>query len=556
MGLRDFLDCGINPSQTELTITHHPMVRNDVMKPSLPGISLTSWIQHIHLAEPSLKDNTADADRLLHALGCSIGLDMGRLTADWRLLRSLPGTLRETAYRVRVVLFHDTRNAFLVDVLNSEDPEPVWGVAVDLGTTRIVIRLIDLTSKTVCCETSFDNPQMTIGPDILSRVHHACTVDGGLEHLQRVVIEELNGAIEALCLAKGSDSSRVFLVSVSGNTTMSHLLLGLSPYYLIREPYIPVMNRFPVVSATDIGLKLRSTTLVYVFPNIGSYFGGDLVSGILYAGLHRQEEPVLMVDVGTNAEVVLGNASWMMACAGAAGPALEGGVSKMGMMAGPGAIDRVWIDSNTGAVLYHTIGDQPPKGICGSGIIDLAACLFQKGFIDIRGKFVASACGDRLREVDGMAAYCIVEGSKSATGEPLYLTQADLDSLIRSKAAMYTILETLTAAVGMRPEELKSVWIAGTFGMFIDPVSAITIGMIPDLPLERYRAIGNSSLEGATLVLIRPEAMSEIPRIQENITYMELNVNVDFMNRFSAAKFLPHTDPSRFPSVGIHRQGL
>ncbi len=531
--------------------TDHPLVRNDVMQKSSSSIAWTSWVQDIQLAEPSLKDNTADTDRLLRALGSSLGLDIGRISSDWRLLRSLPVILRKTGYRVRTVFFHDARNAFLIDVLDPEDPKPVWGVAVDLGTTRIVIRLIDLTSKTVCGETSFDNPQIAVGPDILSRVHHACSVDGGLEYLQRVAIEKLHEAIEALCLAKGSDLSRVFLVSVSGNTTMSHLFLGLSPYYLIREPYIPVMNRFPVVSATDIGLKLRPTARVFVFPNIGSYFGGDLISGILYTGLHRQEQTVLMVDVGTNAEVVLGNASWMMACAGAAGPALEGGVSKMGMMAGPGAIDRVEIDPNTGEMRYHTIGDQAPKGICGSGIIDLAACLFRKGFIDIRGKFVASRCGDRLREHDGMAAFCIVEAAESATGEPLYLTQADLDSLIRSKAAMYTILETLTAAVGMRPEDLESVLIAGTFGMFIDPVSAITIGMIPDLPLECYRAIGNSSLEGATLVLMRPETLSEIPRIQENITYMELNVNVDFMNRFSAAKFLPHTDPSRFPSVRI-----
>lgn len=519
------------------------------MKPLSSSRQLASWVQDIQLTEPSLKDNTADADRLLGALCSSCGLDIGRLAADWRLLRALPEALRKTAYKVRAVIFDDARNAILIDVLDPEDPQPVWGVAVDLGTTRIVIRLIDLASKTVCGETSFDNPQIAVGPDILSRIHHACSVDGGLEYLQRVVIEGLHEAIEELCLAKGSDPSRVFLMTVSGNTTMSHLFLGLSPYYLIREPYIPVMNRFPVVSAADIGLKLRSTARVFVFPNIGSYFGGDLISGILYAGLHRQEQTALMVDVGTNAEVVLGNASWMMACAGAAGPALEGGVSKMGMMAGPGAIDRFWIDPKTSEMLYHTIGDQPPKGICGSGIIDLAACLFRKGFIDIRGKFVASACGNRLQEQDGMAAYCIAEAEESATGEPLYLTQADLDSLIRSKAAMYTILETLTAAVGMKPEDLESVWIAGTFGMFIDPVSAITIGMIPDLPLERYRAIGNSSLEGATLVLLRPEVMSEIPRIHENITYMELNVNVDFMNRFSAAKFLPHTDPSRFPSV-------
>lgn len=468
---------------------------------------------------------------------------------DWDILHGLPDMVRKSGYAVQAILYHDTFGHLLVDVLPLDDPEPVFGVAVDLGTTRIVIRLVDLKTRGIVGETAFDNPQIAVGPDILSRVHYCSSIDGGLERLQQDVIDGLNREIAKLCSAAGSVPARVFLMSVSGNTTMSHFFLGLSPYYLIREPYIPVVNRPPVVSARQIGLGLRQSAKVFVFPNIGSYFGGDLIAGILHSGLHHQEEATLLVDVGTNAEVVLGNASWMMACAGAAGPALEGGVTRMGMMAGAGAIDRVRIDPETGELIFHTIDGQKPRGICGSGIIDLAACLFRKGFVDVRGKFVPSACGERLLDREGMPAFCIVQAAESATGEALFLTQADLDSLIRSKAAMYTILETLTASVGMSLQELQRVLIAGTFGMFIDPVSAITIGMIPDLPLERYRAIGNSSLEGATLVLTRPEAMHEISRIQTNITYMELNVNVDFMNRFSAAKFLPHTDPKLFPSV-------
>jgi uncharacterized 2Fe-2S/4Fe-4S cluster protein (DUF4445 family) len=290
---------------------------------------------------------------------------------------------------------------------------------------------------------------------------------------------------------------------------------------------------------------------VYVFPNIGSYFGGDLIAGILYSGLNQQEETAILVDVGTNAEVVLGNKNWMIACAGAAGPALEGGAARMGMMAGPGVIDRVTIDPDTRQVDIHTIEDLSPVGICGSGLIDLAAQLFLCGMLDIRGKYVAAACGSRLKDIDGLNHLVVVDRKDSATGRDLSISQADIDSLIRSKAAMYTILETLTASVGMEPRGLTRFYVAGTFGSFINPVSAISIGMIPDLALDCYRTLGNSSLGGAVRILECSGLMEEVDRIQGSITYLELNVNQDFMNRFSAAKFLPHTDPSLFPSVKL-----
>ena len=239
----------------------------------------------------------------------------------------------------------------------------------------------------------------------------------------------------------------------------------------------------------------------------------------------------------------------MIACAGAAGPALEGGAARMGMMAGPGVIDRVAVDPDTLQMDIHTIEDLPPIGICGSGLIDLAAQFFLCGMLDIRGKFVASACGSRLKEIDGLKHLVVIDQKNSATGRDLSISQADIDSLIRSKAAMYTILETLTASVGMVPRDLTRFYVAGTFGSFINPVSAISIGMIPDLELNCYQTLGNSSLGGAARILESSGLFEEVDRIRDSITYLELNVNQDFMNRFSAAKFLPHTDPSLFPSV-------
>jgi uncharacterized 2Fe-2S/4Fe-4S cluster protein (DUF4445 family) len=330
---------------------------------------------------------------------------------------------------------------------------------------------------------------------------------------------------------------------------MTHFFMGLNPRWIIREPYIPVANNPGVIKAAALGLRVNPRARVLIFPNIGSYFGGDLIAGALFSGMYKRNKTCVLVDVGTNAEVLLGNENWLIACAGAAGPALEGGVTRMGMTAGPGVIDQIKVDAATLAFDLHTIDDLAPVGICGSGVIDLAAQLFLSGMIDIRGQLVPAVCGSKLRLIDGLGHLVVVPAESSATGEDLTISQADLDSLIRSKAAMYTILETITGSVGMTPQELASFCVAGTFGSFINPESAISIGMLPDLPRDRYKSLGNSSLGGATLALQSDEYHAEIDQIRERITYLELNVNQDFMNRFSAAKFLPHTNLKLFPSV-------
>lgn len=505
------------------------------------------WVFTVTLTKPSLKNNTADADRLAQAVRQQLKADNIAVDIDLDLLQRLPRQLRAEDFRVRCVFFRDRGHAVVLQVQTLREPSPL-GLAVDLGTSRVVLRVVNLESGRILGETAFTNPQTAFGPDILARIHHA-EKRQGLQDLQQSIVAEINRRSEDLCQSLNRAPSDVVLAAVAGNTAMTHLFLGLDPRGLIREPYIPVINRPGFFRASELNLRLNPYSRVFVFPNIGSYFGGDVIAGILYSGIHRTEDHTLMVDVGTNAEVVLGNRHWLIACAGAAGPALEGGVTRMGMMAEPGVIDRVVIDPSTHRFRLHTIEDQPPRGICGSGLIDLAAQLFLTGMIDIRGKFCPEVCGNRLETIEGVPHLILVPKGASADGAPLTLSQADLDSLIRSKAAMYTILETLTGTVGISMEELTAFNVAGTFGSFIQPTSAITIGMIPDLPLDRFKVLGNSSLEGATRLLLDAGLTAEVDAIRDRITYLELNVNQDFMNRFSAARFLPHTDLERFPSV-------
>ncbi len=508
----------------------------------------SGWVVKVSVSPPSLEDNTADADRLINELKSELNTDY--IDVDLSLLKKIPWRLRKWDYQVRCVCFKDRGRWKLVGIKSIDNSCVFTGLAVDLGTTRVVLRLINLETGEVLNESAFDNPQIEVGPDILERIHFAGD-EAGLYKINRLIVDGFNDHICALCKKSGVNIQDVFLLAVSGNTSMCHLFLGLPPNHIIREPYIPVVNTFNTFLAKDIGIQINDNARIFVFPNVGSYFGGDLISGIIYSRLHTRDDISILVDVGTNAEVVLGSKDWLVACAGAAGPALEGGVSKIGMNAKPGVIDRIVIDPETGAIDLHTIDELPPKGICGSGMIDMMAQLFLSGMVDIRGKFVASRCGDRLKESDDVRRIVLAPAEESATGKELSISQVDIDSLIRSKAAMYTILETIARYVGITFDDFSKFYIAGTFGSFINPRSAISIGMIPDLPDGTYQSLGNSSLGGAAMVLTSREALDEVEVIRDRITYLELNVNQEFMNRFSAAKFLPHTDPSLFPSVRL-----
>jgi uncharacterized 2Fe-2S/4Fe-4S cluster protein (DUF4445 family) len=512
--------------------------------------SNASWIKTVlpEISAPSLKDNTADVDRLIK--GIKKALKTEKVVVDFSLVKVIPRILNQFDYKVKTILYETQGIWHLIDVVSPDAEQSIYAISMDLGSSTVVIRLINIQNGDVVDEISIHNPQIQIGADILTRIHYAAQ-EGGLARLKGLVVDRINDQIAQLADKHDINSSSIVGMAVAGNTTMTHLFLGLDPYRICREPYIPVINRLEIMKAGQLGVMINPEAPVFVFPNVGSYFGGDLIAGILSSGMSHKNEVSFLIDVGTNAEVVIGNSDWMMACAGAAGPALEGGVAGMGMMAGPGVIDKVVIDPETLAFEIRTIGDLPAIGICGSGLIDLVAQLFLAGMIDLRGKFVRDRCKGRLTDIDDIRQVVVVYPEESGTGRALCLSQPDIDALIRSKAAMYTILTTISNTVNIPLREIESFYVAGTFGTYIDPKSAIVIGMIPDRPLETYIPLGNTSLEGATMALVSSRARDEVFQIRDKITYIELNVNQEFMNLYSAAKFIPHTDRSLFPSVGI-----
>lgn len=501
----------------------------------------------LDLSPPTLHDNTADLDRVVRELKAA-GFEP--LQVHVSNLNHLVHSIRRHQYRVKAVLSHWGEYWELMDVLPRDHDRPLLGVAVDLGTTSLAFYLVDLQAGTVLDELSVKNPQIEHGEDILTRILFS-REERNRKLLQDMLVKRFNEVFAELTGRNGGSPGDVRALSVAGNTTMSHFFLGLDATRICKEPYIPAVNRFPRSHGRDLGLSLNPFAPVYVFPNVGSYFGGDLLAGILATGLHRSREIRLLVDVGTNAEVVLGNRDWLIACAGAAGPALEGGVMECGMMALPGAIDRVRIDRSTFEPEWHVLGDGKPRGVCGSGVIDLVAEMFGAGILTVQGKINTGLKSHRVVQTADGPAYILAHGSETEDGRDLLVTEVDIGIFLKSKAAMYTILNVICNKVGVAFKDLRKIYVAGTFGNHIDPAMAVRIGMIPDLPLDVYEGVGNSAGEGAVNVLLDRSLPVEVQEICSRITYVELNVNMELMNEFRGALFLPHTDPRLFPSVEI-----
>ena len=516
---------------------------------------------------PSLQDNTADIDRLRIGARKKLppALEARPLVVPFAAMAGLGRRFRQAGFGGNALVNVLPHELQLVD-FHQEISVNIPAMALDLGTTHLEATLVDLTGGEIMAHAHAANGQMRYGADILSRIHYAEGHDegsSGLVRLQQAVVTTINKMVDDLAGQAGIQQEDIRALSVSGNTTMVHFLLGLSPHHICREPYTPLIGRPDPFFAQDIGLHINQHAPVWILPSIGSYFGGDLIAGILASGLDRMEKTSMLIDVGTNAEVVLGNRDWLIACAGAAGPALEGGVAKMGMRAGPGAIEHVLLDRESWRLQVRTIEDQPAVGICGSGLIELVAQLFLAGIVDIRGKLCRQTGAgsekrrafvqERLVEGEDGLSFVVVPAEESGHGKPVLLAQVDLDAMMRSKAAMYAILTTLTSQVGVEFSDLDHIYVAGAFGKHIDPKAAITLGMLPDLPLSTYVPVGNSSLHGAERILMSEEARLRSMDIGRKITYIELNVNQEFMLRFSGSRFIPHTDPALFPSVPVVR---
>ncbi|WP_449240583.1 ASKHA domain-containing protein [Desulfoscipio gibsoniae] len=489
--------------------------------------------RYIELEQPSLLNNQADVDRLLGTLENRYS----GLSVPLLLMNKVSEVLRNANWRVTATVARSGHAWQLVDIEPGDTTNRHLGLAVDLGTTTVVGYLVDMVTGKVLDMAADFNGQAAYGADILTRIYLAGTTSGR-KQLQQAVVDTLNGIIGRLAQKQDFYGGAISAVTVGANSTMVHLLLGVDPSRICMAPYIPVVNLPGYISASAIGLAVNPRAPIYCLPSVGSYVGGDIVAGILASGLHKKPELALFVDIGTNGEIVLGNNEWLVACAGAAGPALEGGVARDGMRAEPGAVYQVRIDPDTRQVHYRTIDGRKAVGICGSGLVDCLAELMLAGVIDRAGKF---------RGAD--KSFVVVPAADSATGKDITFTQTDINNIMRTKGAVNAALEVLLEGVGSRMNDISTFYAAGAFGQYLDLESAITIGFYPDLPRERMIRLGNSSGEGAKLVLLSEESRLEAEEIARNITYFELNANEAFMNKFVGSKFLPHTNLDYYPTV-------
>ncbi|NLM46948.1 MAG: DUF4445 domain-containing protein [Firmicutes bacterium] len=503
----------------------------------------------LKLAEPTLDDNLSDVDRLGRHLRVDLGRGESVIPLD--LARKLPHVLRENNFQVAVVYSRlpDGRVA-LLDV-KAPKAHPGYGIAVDVGTTSVAACLVDLATDKILAEGACANAQSRYGADVINRVIFA-TRGNGLQLLQDAVVREtINPLIEALCRHCGIGGDEIVLVSVAANTVMTHLLLGIWPDFLRREPYIPALTATDnlTVTAVELGLCVNKNAPVLLAPSVASYVGGDITAGVAAAFLRETEQNSMLIDLGTNGEIVLGNSEFAMTCACSAGPAFEGGEISCGMRAAPGAIEAVAIDGTYTAHL-KVIGGQKPAGICGSGLIDLIAELKRTGLIDARGRFRRDVKTDKVvYDSYGVGRYIVAAKERYAIPADIYLTEIDIDNFIRAKAAVYSAACVLLSSLGLDFDDLAEIKVAGGIGNHINIANAVRIGLFPDINPDKFNFIGNSSLTGSYLSLVNKKATDFLKETAQQMTYLELSVYPGYMDEFVSASFIPHTDTDRFPSA-------
>jgi uncharacterized 2Fe-2S/4Fe-4S cluster protein (DUF4445 family) len=511
--------------------------------------------QHLlGLPSPSLQDNAADLERLRRALAAGPGVK--DLDIDLSMARRLGRTLREGKWQATAVVEREPRSRShrLVTVKPGSRVGESLGIAVDIGTTTVAVVLVDLQSGRILDTATGFNRQTSCGEDVVSRIVYSRRGDG-LKRLQRLVRETINNLLAELCERHELEPSRVDHVVVAGNTTMTHLFLGLDPGSIREEPYAPTATSFPAVRAQEVGLKVNPRASVYCVPAVAAYVGGDVTAGILSSGLHKQQGLGLFMDVGTNGELVLGNSDWLVACACSAGPAFEGAGVRCGMRATMGAIEDVTINYHTLEPTLRVIGGGAPTGICGSGMIAALAEMFVTDILDKGGRInteVPRERGNGRRRIvptDHGPAYVLAWASESGTGEDILLTETDVSNLIRTKGAIYAGLTVMLSSLGIEVEDIETVLIGGAFGQHIDVEKSILVGLLPDLPWDRFRFLGNTSALGAYQVQLSRRARRQVEEIAHKVTYLELVADNAFMNEFTSTLFLPHTDIEAFPSV-------
>jgi uncharacterized 2Fe-2S/4Fe-4S cluster protein (DUF4445 family) len=423
-----------------------------------------------------------------------------------------------------------------------------FAIAIDVGTTTVYGQLLDLNTGDALAQFGEFNGQISYGEDVITRIVYA-EKPGGLERLHQVVVGNINAIIAKLIRRSGVDGDEISTITLAGNTTMTQLLLRIDPRHIRRSPYVPASTLFPPLRAAELGIELGDHVLALVFPAVSSYVGGDIVAGVMGSGMYRAEELTLFLDIGTNAEIVIGNRDWLACAAASAGPAFEGGGIGFGMRATRGAIEDFSIDPFTGEPMLLTIGNKRPKGICGSGLITMIAVLFEQGIIDSKGKFNRNLDTPRIRQTDGIYEYVLAWKGDTQIERDIVLSEIDIENLIRAKGAIYSGCMTLLTEVGLSIRDVERIILAGGFGSYVDLEKAMTIGLLPEIDPERVTFVGNGSLMGAKMSSLTNRIRRDVVAVTRKMTNFELSETASYMDNYVAALFLPHTDMNQFPKI-------
>jgi len=500
---------------------------------------------YLELPKPSLNDTASDLDRLIQQIRKVQNLPI--MQTGLSNIRQLGELLRSSEWKVTVTLGkrNDTVEIVLIEPGNTSNNN--FGLAFDIGTTTITGQLINLKDKRTLGTKATYNKQSNFGSDVITRIIYAKTPEG-LEKLHKAVIETMNQIITELIHEHNVDLNNVSSIVCTGNTTMIHLLLRVDPTYIRKEPYVPTANFLPVIRAAEAGIRINPRGLLSCIPGVSSYVGGDTTSGVLSSGIYQEEDLSILIDIGTNGEIAFGNRDFLVACAASAGPAFEGSGVGSGMRASSGAIQKVKINPVNFEVAVSTINETKPRGICGSGYIDLISQMLEVGLIDKSGKIKIDN-HKRLRLSESEKEFIVVFKEESATSSDIVISEADIENLKRAKAAIYSATSILVKHMNFKLDDVKNIFIAGGFGTSLDIESAIKIGLLPDLERKRFVFIGNSALAGAREALLSKDAAKISEEIARKITYFELSVDSGYMDEYVAALFFPHTDLNRFPTL-------
>ena len=502
----------------------------------------------VKMDPPTLNDTMPDIERLERAIKSQTGIPKVRI--PYSVLLTLPEVLRNSDFEVQCVVSLGKRLAYVYEVVEKDRKVIVGGLAVDIGTTTVSAVITDMLNGCILAKASAGNGQIRYGADVINRIIESTKENGRKKLQDAIVTETLKPMIIRMCRSAGINYRHIFRVSIAGNATMNHLLMGLDANPLRMEPYIPVFFKTNSFYASDLGLNVHPDAHIIMAPNIGSYVGGDITAGTLVSMLWNKPEFSLFIDLGTNGELVFGNSDFMMSCACSAGPAFEGGDISCGMRATDGAIEACHIDKETMEPTFDIIGaeGQKPVGLCGSGIIDMIAELFRCGIISPKGKFIRE--GRRIKHDEyGMGSYVLAFEEDAEGTKDVEITEVDIDNFIRAKGAIFSAIRTMLKSLDFDISMIEQVYVAGGIGSGINMQNAVNIGMFPDIPIECYHYIGNSSLCGAYAMLLSTKAERKVYELARNMTYLELSTEPGYMDEFVACCFLPHTDSTLFPSV-------